>query len=166
MLAVFEPLKRPQDGRVDLDRPVGTEAELAAYHAAMARAERRYLTRCGQRIEGLARPEIDRVLGPDGNLEGRQDKTEAAFAAGGCGQGVSDRGIEAYAAQRELVRRYAERLEAAVREIAPDEVKAALKPLDDRIAAIKAARPPAPPHAYIWTEDGPNAPRDPRLETR
>jgi hypothetical protein len=30
MLAVFEPLKRPQRGRTDLDRPVGTRAELAA----------------------------------------------------------------------------------------------------------------------------------------
>jgi hypothetical protein len=29
MLAVFEPLKRPQSGRKDLDRPVGTAAELA-----------------------------------------------------------------------------------------------------------------------------------------
>ena len=48
------------------------------------------------------------------------------------------------------MRHFAEQLEAAVRAIAPDEVKAALKPLDDRIAAIKAARPPAPPHAYIW----------------
>ena len=30
MLAVFEPLKRPQIDRIELDRPVGTEAELAA----------------------------------------------------------------------------------------------------------------------------------------
>src|SRR5258707_4980885 len=29
MLAVFEPLKRPQSGRKDLARPVGTAAELA-----------------------------------------------------------------------------------------------------------------------------------------
>ncbi len=34
MLAVFEPLKRPQEGRTDLDRMVGTEAELSAYQAA------------------------------------------------------------------------------------------------------------------------------------
>src|SRR5579862_7899710 len=30
MLSVFEPLQRPQNGRTDLDRPVGTRAELAA----------------------------------------------------------------------------------------------------------------------------------------
>ncbi len=35
MLAIFEPLKRPQDARTDQDRIVGTEAELAAYRAAV-----------------------------------------------------------------------------------------------------------------------------------
>ena len=39
MLAVFEPLKRPQNDRTDLDRPVGTEAELAAIDAGIARAD-------------------------------------------------------------------------------------------------------------------------------
>ncbi|HZY88909.1 MAG TPA: DUF1549 and DUF1553 domain-containing protein, partial [Gemmataceae bacterium] len=37
MLAVFEPLKRPQRGRADLDRPVGTKAQLAAYELALSR---------------------------------------------------------------------------------------------------------------------------------
>jgi hypothetical protein len=39
LLAVFEPLKRPQDGRADLDWPVGKADELAAHRAAMARFE-------------------------------------------------------------------------------------------------------------------------------
>ena len=39
MLAVFEPLKRPQEDRTELDRPVGTEAELAAYHAGLRQAD-------------------------------------------------------------------------------------------------------------------------------
>jgi hypothetical protein len=39
MLAVFEPLKRPQDGRTDLDRMVGTAEELAAYQAANREVE-------------------------------------------------------------------------------------------------------------------------------
>jgi hypothetical protein len=37
MLAVFEPLKRPQHARVDLDLPVGSAAELAADRTARAR---------------------------------------------------------------------------------------------------------------------------------
>ena len=61
-------------------------------------------------------------------------------------------------AQRELVRQFAGPLETEVRAIAPDVVKSALKPLVDRLAAINAARPPAPPRAYIWTEEGPKAP--------
>ncbi|MBI2825963.1 MAG: DUF1553 domain-containing protein [Planctomycetia bacterium] len=34
MLAIFEPLKRPQDARTDLDRMVGTDQELANFQAA------------------------------------------------------------------------------------------------------------------------------------
>jgi hypothetical protein len=40
MLAVFEPLKRPQKGRADLDRPVGTAAQRAAFELAVARLQR------------------------------------------------------------------------------------------------------------------------------
>ncbi|HEV3004683.1 MAG TPA: DUF1549 and DUF1553 domain-containing protein [Pirellulales bacterium] len=44
LLAVFEPLKRPQDGRTDLDRHVGTPGELADYQAAVKRTEERIAT--------------------------------------------------------------------------------------------------------------------------
>src|SRR5438552_678443 len=37
MLAVFEPLKRPQKGQEELDRLAGTEAELTAYREALAK---------------------------------------------------------------------------------------------------------------------------------
>ena len=52
MLAVFEPLKRPQIDRADLDRPVGTDAELAAYHASSAKADADFAATWA-RIEGL-----------------------------------------------------------------------------------------------------------------
>src|SRR5262249_54854573 len=35
MLSVFEALRRPQNDRADLDCPVGTDRELAAYHAGV-----------------------------------------------------------------------------------------------------------------------------------
>jgi hypothetical protein len=38
-LAVFEPLKRPLDGQKELDRLVGTEAELNAYRLATSKAD-------------------------------------------------------------------------------------------------------------------------------
>src|SRR5205814_3493326 len=40
MLAVLEPLKRPQEGRKELDRVVGTEAELALNYKDQARVDR------------------------------------------------------------------------------------------------------------------------------
>src|SRR5262249_6696606 len=52
MLAVFEPLKRPQNDRADLDRPVGTDAELAAYYVRAAKADAEFDATWG-RIEGL-----------------------------------------------------------------------------------------------------------------
>src|SRR5204862_8309568 len=39
VLAVFEPLKRPQLARADLDRAVGTAAEMEAYREANGRAD-------------------------------------------------------------------------------------------------------------------------------
>ena len=80
MLAVFEPLKRPQDDRTDLDVPVGTEAELAAYRAGLAK------------VRGRARPDLgpdreahqagDRLaVRPAGKDEGRQASQEADILA-------------------------------------------------------------------------------------
>ncbi len=43
MLAVFEPLKRPQDGRKDLDVPVGSPEELAAFRTNPKAAPRGYV---------------------------------------------------------------------------------------------------------------------------
>ncbi len=42
--------------------------------------------------------------------------------------------------------------------IAPSEVNRLLKPLNDRIAAIKATQPKELTRAYIWNETGPKAP--------
>jgi Protein of unknown function (DUF1553)/Protein of unknown function (DUF1549) len=157
MLAVFEPLQRPQEGRIEMDRPVGTDAELAAYRGRLARWEAE-LSQAWARIEGLVRPEIDRLLGPvepskDGKLAGKRISLppEAIKA-------LQIDALKRTPPERNLVWYFADQLETAVRSIAPDEVKAALKPLDERIAEIKAGRPPAPPHAYIWSEDGPNPP--------
>jgi hypothetical protein len=156
MLAVFQPLKRPQDDRTDLDRPVGTEAELAMYHAGMAKAEAE-LAQVWERIEGLTRPEIDRLFEPsekakDGKLPGRTPLPPEL------GKALQTEPSKRSQHQRNLVKFFAAPLEAEIRRIASEEVKAALKLLDDRTAAIKAAQPKEPPRAYIWYEDGPKAP--------
>ena len=157
MLAVFEPLKRPQDGRTDLDRLVGTEAELAAYHAGHARAEAEF-AQVWERIEGLIRPEIDRLFAPpEQTKDGKPPKKRTSLPPE-LGKALRTEPSKRSQHQRDLVKFFAEKLEAEVATIAPEEVKAALKLLDDRIAAIKAAQPKEPPRAYIWYEDGPKAP--------
>jgi hypothetical protein len=56
------------------------------------------------------------------------------------------------------VRRVARQIAAEASALAPEEVKAALKPLDARLGTVLAEHPTEPPHAYIWYEDGPKAP--------
>jgi Protein of unknown function (DUF1553)/Protein of unknown function (DUF1549) len=156
MLAVFEPLKRPQLDRADLDRPVGTDAELAAYHARAVKADAELVATWG-RIEGLVKIEIERLVAPVGSpkdgkkpakLTSLPPMAVAAFRAASS---------QRTSAQRELVKEFAAKLAAEAREIAPPEVKEALRPLEAKLAAIKAARAELP-RAYIWYEDGPNAP--------
>ena len=49
---------------LELDRPVGTDSELAAYHASQARADADF-TATWNRIAGLIKTEIDQLLAPD-----------------------------------------------------------------------------------------------------
>ena len=65
MLAVFEPLS-PAERPDRLDRPVGTEAELAAYHASLAKHDADFEA-IWSRIEPLIKPEIDEFLSPAQN---------------------------------------------------------------------------------------------------
>ncbi|HZW34672.1 MAG TPA: DUF1553 domain-containing protein [Isosphaeraceae bacterium] len=157
MLAVFQPLKRPQDDRADLDRPVGTEAELAAYHAGLARADAEF-TRIWERIEALIRPELDRLLAPRERSKNGQAPRKRTSLPPAVVKALQTPSSKRSPAQWTLVKDSAAQIVAEARAIAPEEVKAALRPLDDRIAAIKAAQPRELPRAYIWYEDGPKAP--------
>ncbi len=157
MLAVFEPLKRPQDNRTDHDRLVGTESELATYRARLAQSDTQFAA-IWARIEGLIRPEIDRVLAEresprDG--KGAAPLTAWARAIVAAVRTAASRRTEA---QWVLVRGVARQIAAEASALAPEEVKAALKPLDARLGTVLAERPAEPPHAYIWYEDGPKAP--------
>ena len=77
MLAVFQPLKRPQLVRADLDRRVGTEAELAVYNAAVAQADAE-TAQIWDRIEALSRPGDHTPLRTRTTGQERQARTEAA----------------------------------------------------------------------------------------
>jgi hypothetical protein len=157
MLAVFQPLTRPQNGRTDLDRHVGTEAELDAYQKGMARVEAEVI-RVWERIEALVRPEIDQLFAPPKKTpDGKPPRKRTALPPE-LGKALRTEPSKRSQQQWNLIKFFGAKLEAEVREIAPDEVKAALEPLDDRIASLKAAQPKEPPRAYIWYEEGPKAP--------
>jgi Protein of unknown function (DUF1553)/Protein of unknown function (DUF1549) len=155
MLAVFEPLKRPQRDRAELDRPVGTEAELAVYKSSLARTEAEFAATWA-RIEALIKPEIDRLLAPDDSAkDGKAPRKRTSLpplAVATFRLAAADR----KAAHRIVVKQFATKLVSEAREIAPPEVAAALRHLEDRLAAIDAAHKELP-HAYIWYEEGPKA---------
>jgi hypothetical protein len=157
MLAVFEPLQRPRNDRDEHDRVVGTAAELAVYHAGLAKTNAEF-DPVWERIEALIRPEIDQLFAPlEKSKPGKPGKKRTSLPP----HVVKAFRIESAKRSRDqwdLVRQFADKLEAEARAIAPTVVMAALKPLDDRIAVIKAAQPKELPHAYIWFEDGPKAP--------
>jgi hypothetical protein len=156
MLAVFEPLKRPQNDRADLDRPVGTEAELAAYHASLARTDADF-TATWARVEALIKPEIDRLLSPPENAKNGNPAAKRTLLPPLAVATFRLAAASRNPAHRVIVRQYAATLAAEAREIAPLEVTAALRPLEERLAAISAARKELP-HAYIWYEEGTKAP--------
>ncbi len=158
MLAVFQPLTRPQDGRTDLDRRVGTESELAAYHEGISRVDAE-INRVWDRIEALVKPEIGRLFAPPEKTPRGKSPRKRTSLPQELGKALQTEPSKRSQSQRNLVKFFAAKLEAEARGIAPDEVKAALKPLDDRIAAIKASEPKEPPRAYIWYEDGPKSPK-------
>ena len=68
MLAVFEPLKRPQENKAETDRLVRTEAELTAYRRTMAQADEEQVERRSVYIfvkRSLAVPELEVLDAPD-----------------------------------------------------------------------------------------------------
>jgi Protein of unknown function (DUF1553)/Protein of unknown function (DUF1549) len=157
MLAVFQPLKRPQNDRQDLDRLVGKESELAAYRAGIAAANAEFV-QVWERIEGLIKPQIHELFPlMEKSKEGKNGKKLTALLL------VAARVFRTESGKRtpdewDLVRSFSDRVVADARSIAPAGVVAALKPLESRLAAVEARRPKEPPRAYIWYEDGPVAP--------
>ena len=156
MLAIFEPLKRPQNDRADLDRPVGTQAELVANRDNAAKQETDFAA-IWPRIEGLIKPEIDRLLAPERDAKNAKTKKKPTAIEQAIVKALQTSAERRTPAQRALVKNVATKLTAEAREIAPPEVKAALRPLEERLAAIVAAHTELP-RAYIWYEEGPTAP--------
>jgi hypothetical protein len=156
MLAVFEPLKRPQKGRADLDLPVGNPAEVAAYREATTRADAETAALWKQ-VDALEQAILARRAAernPDAVPKIDLPPPEAVAAL----RVEPDRRT---LAQSGLVLKYSDALVFREREVragtTPEEAEQCDR-LEKQIAALNAARPRELPRAYIWEEDGPTAP--------
>ncbi len=139
VLACFEPLKRPQDGRTDLDRHVGTPAQVRAYQEADARmmvGEVSLADAAARALQGIAverRPmlsaEVSKLL-----LAMPPDRTPAA---------VRSRTKELEVAARQI------------RDTASPSDRAALDTALNQLTELRGSLPPEPVRAYVLFEDSP-----------
>jgi hypothetical protein len=152
-LAVFEPLKRPLDGQKELDRLVGTEAELNAYRLATSKADEQ-VTPLRRQLDELKRTLTKQFLAKKASAPVDTTWTDLAETVMAFQVPADQRSKE----QKELVKKYEERLDKDIRTIATGEEVANLDGWTSQIAAINAARPKEPPRAYVWYEESPKPP--------
>lgn len=145
LLAVFEPLKRPQSGRDDLDRFVGRAEDLAQYRAAIAQADAVVQEQSTRRatIEQQVR---DRLFG-----EGRTSLPPDAVSAF---QSATQNRNEA---QKKLVEENAAKLAEEITAACTPDERSQMDQCAAEIDAVNARRPTEPPRGYVWFEDSPQA---------
>jgi hypothetical protein len=153
MLAVFEPLKRPQENKAETDRLVGTEAELNAYRKAMAQADAS-IAPLKQELDQQKKTLRDRLFKKkDASFPGVPFLEHAEIVLAFQTE-PGKRSKE----QKELVEKFNQKLEEAIRSEATAEEKLVLDDRQEQIAAIDAARPKEPQRGYIWYEESAKAP--------
>ena len=154
-LAVFEPLKRPQDivsvtHRKEHDRMVGTEAELLAYREATEKVETE-LDRLNAKLRELEAKIHDRLAASSKNSEPNlSPETLAAFKQ--LSEKRSDK-------QKQLVEKFAKQYEEAIGKAASEQQRDQRTKLVKQVAVVETTRPAELPRAYIWFEDTPEAPK-------
>jgi hypothetical protein len=150
MLAVFEPLKRPQLARADLDRAVGSAAEMEAFREANGRADAEAMP-VEKQLDTLKLTIRERLFANKGEAQLTSLPPEAVAA-------FRTEEAQRSAAQKDLVKKFEERLEQEIREAASPLEKEQRERLEKQLAAINAARPRELPRAYVWVEQGSTAP--------
>ncbi len=151
VLALFEPLKRPQKAislthKNEFELPVGTAAELKVYADATAKAD----------VEVAAvQRQIDE-LNP--NLRAQLFSTKKTALSAEAIAAFQAEPAKRTEPQQELVRKFQEALNKEIREAAPSDQKEKLDGWQKQLVALNAARPKPTATAYIWYEDTPQAP--------
>ncbi len=141
VLAIFEPLKRPQNERADLDRLVGTVAELDAYRVATAQADQR-TSELATQIEGIEAAICTRAA-----ASGTSGLDEPLVAA--LGKPSAERTAEQSKALADARAKLAE----LAKNHATEDERRQLDEWRGQVEAVKAGRPPEPPRAYVWYEE-------------
>ncbi|HEV3449520.1 MAG TPA: DUF1549 and DUF1553 domain-containing protein [Gemmataceae bacterium] len=154
MLAIFEPLKRPQKDREELDRLVGTEADLARYQAALAKPLAQ-VAAIQKQLGALKQKIRERVLASA--LDARADLKRPALPPEAVAAFL-EKAEKRSTAQKALVKKFTAMLEAEIQKVATTQEKAENARLEKEIVAINAQKPSEPPRAYIWYEEGVKAP--------
>ena len=154
MLAVFEPLNRPQDKRTDLDRLVGTEEELEVYRKSKEKADSEVAT-IEQQSEIMRKKVLKRIFARKDEKSGEDlgwlEHAETVLAF----QVKPESRTEE---QKKLVEKFNARLDEAIQTEATAQERGQFNGWEKKIAEIDDARLQEPPRAYIWYEEGPEAP--------
>ncbi len=146
MTAIFEPLKRPQKDRSDLDVLVGSRTELAAYHAAMQRHEAAVKI-LNEQIAALDQHVRQRFL-----AEGKTKLSPEVLAAHKTEAEKRD------STQKELVKKTLQKFKKELRASRTTEEQRQRDVFRTSLGALEAAKPTSPPRAYIWQEPTENIP--------
>lgn len=158
LLAIFEPLKRPQDDRADLDRPVGTSREVAEYLEGTQEIVDKSAN-CRATIERSMWTAAQR-LAKNGHLPTPTDGSvsEERAIPSDVSEAFCTEPMARTDAQRELVKKYHDRVRARIEQLGTNAERVELKALERLIEDLAAARPAELPRAYIWFEDSTQAP--------
>ncbi len=140
VLAAFEPLERPQNGRTDLDLLVGTETELAEYSAALGQAEAE-VRRRAQALDQCRATALEEL-----SAAGKTKLPVELIAA--LRTTVDERSAE----QKKLVSEQASKLDAEMKDQGGPEMATQLADARAALEAAEKLRPAEPPRAYIWRE--------------
>jgi len=145
VLSIFEPLQRPLKGQTELDRQVGTAAELKAYEDAVraADAEADPLRKL---IANLKRGLLERLQSRGEETQAWQESLPTVLALRVAPERRS-------AKQAKLADAFEKKLDAHMLDLATGEERGQLDGWNRRLGEIEASRPKPPIRAYVWYEE-------------
>jgi hypothetical protein len=155
MLAVFEPLKRPQNGRADLDRPVGSKAEMAVIEKVQTRldADKAVVQKHLDDLALAIRERLFTAALKKERPEGEKATTLPAEAIAAFRSAMGKRTRE----QKDLVKKHSAQLEREINAAYTPAEKQQRTELEQSWNALQKEKLPDLPRAYIWYEEGPKA---------